>query len=438
MLMLRYYIELALRSFGRSKALTVLMVLALGLGIGASMTTITLFHVLSGDPIPERSAQLFRLQMDAQDKKNFTGEYDDQLTRLDGETLLRDKRGKRQVLMSGGAEPVEAGDGGTPGVAPFFAELRYTSSDFFAMFSTPFQHGRPWLEADDGTRARVVVLSDELNHKFFAGANSVGRTLRVAGNDLRIVGVLAPWRVAPRFYDLRSSGGSFGDTELAFIPYSTSRDLKLSRSGNMSCWGDSKGQPTAPNVPCSWLQYWVQLDTTAEQRSYRDYLNSYAERQRSAGRFARPDNVQLRSVMQWLDYKKVVPQDVKLQMWLAVGFLLVCLVNTIGLLLAKCMRRAAEIGVRRALGASKRDIFVQFLVEAGVVGLAGGCLGLVLAQLGLWAIRQNPASYAQLARLDGEMLLGAFALALLASLVAGLLPAWRACGVAPALQLKSQ
>ena len=57
--MLGYYLDLALRSFGRSKVLTALMVLAIALGIGASMTTLTVFHVLSGDPIPQRSAQLF-------------------------------------------------------------------------------------------------------------------------------------------------------------------------------------------------------------------------------------------------------------------------------------------------------------------------------------------------------------------------------------------
>src|SRR3546814_1674404 len=58
--MFAYYLNLALRSFRRNKALTVLMVLAIALGIGASMTTLTVFHVLSGDPVPTRSGALFR------------------------------------------------------------------------------------------------------------------------------------------------------------------------------------------------------------------------------------------------------------------------------------------------------------------------------------------------------------------------------------------
>ena len=138
------------------------------------------------------------------------------------------------------------------------------------------------------------------------------------------------------------------------------------------------------------MQYWVQLDTPEKAAAYKHYLDNYSDQQHAAGRFERPTNVRLRNVMEWLDYSKVVPGDVRLQVWLAFGFLLVCLINTVGLLLAKFLRRSGEIGVRRALGASRRAIFAQCLVEAGTVGLAGGVLGLGLALLGLWAVRQQP------------------------------------------------
>ncbi len=94
--------------------------------------------------------------------------------------------------------------------------------------------------------------------------------------------------------------------------------------------------------------------------------------------------------------------------------------------------------MRRALGASRRAIFLQFLVEAGVVGLAGGALGLGLAWLGLWAVRQTPVGYADAVGMDWQMLLFTLVLALMSSLAAGLLPAWRACQVSPASQIKSQ
>ncbi len=106
-------------------------------------------------------------------------------------------------------------------------------------------------------------------------------------------------------------------------------------------------------------------------------------------------------------------------------------------MLAKFLRRSAELGVRRALGASRRALFSQLLVEAGVIGIAGGLGGLLLAYLGLWLVRQQAANYASLAHLDGVMLLMTLLLAVSASLLAGVLPAWRASHVAPALQLKS-
>ena len=101
----------------------------------------------------------------------------------------------------------------------------------------------------------------------------------------------------------------------------------------------------------------------------------------------------------------------------------------------KLVRRSS---VRRALGASRRSIFFQLLIEAGAIGLTGGVLGLALAWLGLWAVRQQPSEYAQLARLDLPMLGATFMLAVISSLLAGLLPAWRGCHVPPAIQLKSQ
>ncbi len=186
-----------------------------------------------------------------------------------------------------------------------------------------------------------------------------------------------------------------------------------------------------------WLQFWVQLDSPASVSAYKDFLLHYSQDQHALGRFVRPPNVRLRNMMQWLDYIKVVPSDAVLQTWLALGFLAVCLINTVGLMLAKFMRRAGELGVRRALGASQRALFGQLLMESGVIGVAGGLGGLLLALFGLWLVRQQPADYAKLAHMDTTMLLATFALAVSASLLAGLLPAWRACRVAPALQLKA-
>ncbi|HEV8695336.1 MAG TPA: ABC transporter permease [Lysobacter sp.] len=436
--MFAYYFNLALRSFRRNTVLTALMVLAIALGIGACMTTLTVFHVLAGDPIPDKSDKLFYVQMDPRNMEQFTPGEDPlfQMTRFDSEALLREKRGDRQAAMTAGSVAVEPE---RQGLTPFRADGRFTSADFFAMFNVPFVYGSGWKASDDEARSRVVVISRSISNRVFGDGNSVGKTLRLAQTEFRVIGVIGDWAPAPRFYDVTSRG--FGDSEQVLLPLSTSIALDMGSEGDTTCWGDNNQDEQGShglNAACAWLQYWVELSTPEKAAAYKQYLVNYSDQQRQAGRFARPTNVRLSDVMTWLDKNHVVPSDVRIQTWLAFGFLLVCMVNTIGLLLAKFLRRASEIGVRRALGASRRAIFAQCLIEAGTVGLAGGVLGLGLALLGLWAVRQQPVSYAQFAHLDATMLLTTFAIAVSSSLLAGLLPAWRACQVTPAIQLKSQ
>ncbi len=435
--MFLHYLELAWRNILASKGLSALMVLALALGIGACMTTLTVYHVLSGDPIPHKSQRLFNVQLDAADKVGWQagGEPTFDLTRFDATALLRDGKAMRQSMSSGFNTAVSLPDAQTK---PIFSSVRYTSADFFAMFDAPWQHGGGWSAADDAAEARVAVISSALNEKLFGGANSVGREVIVRGQPLRVIGVLKPWNVKPHFWDLTL--GSYIDTEDFYLPFSTAMALKMGHWGNMNCWarGANGGSSLDLSAACAWVQYWVEFAKPEDAAAYRDYLVAYSEAQRKAGRFERPTNVRLRNVMDWLGAQKVLPADVRLQTWLAFGFLAVCIVNMVGLLLAKTLRRSGEIGVRRALGATRGDIFQQFVVEAGVLGLAGALLGLLLAQAGLWLVRQSPNDYARLAELDASMLALTLGLALLASLLAGLLPAWRAALVTPAVQLKVQ
>ena len=146
------------------------------------------------------------------------------------------------------------------------------------------------------------------------------------------------------------------------------------------------------------------------------------------------------TVAEFLESQRVVGRDVRTQVWLAFAFFAVCLINTVGLLLAKFMGKAPEIGLRRAVGASKPAVFAQYLTESGLVGIAGGLFGLVLTGIGLLALRKLYAgtSIERLAELDWSMVGLSLLIALVASLVAGLYPTWRACQVQPATQLKTQ
>jgi putative ABC transport system permease protein len=436
--MFLYYFDLALRSFRSARGLTALMVLTIAMGIGASMTTLTTFRALSGDPIPGRSATLMRVQLDVGRKETFVAgeEPNDQLTRFDAEALLRDKRAFRQAAMVGGEVSVEPAPDAPGALKPFNSSARYTTADFFPMFGVPFLYGQGWSAADDAGKADVVVLSRELNERVFGGTNSVGRTLRFDNVGYRVVGVLDTWQPVPYFFDLNV--GRYRKTEGVFVPLSVSIDRKLSENGTVNCWADT---PTpdfrAVDAECAWIGYWAELRTPAERQAYFEYLTQYSAAQHAAGRFQRAPNPRLHPVMEWLSVKQVVPSDVRLQVWLAFGFLAVCLVNTVGLLLAKCLRRSPEIGVRRALGASKREIFAQFLVEAGAIGLAGGVLGLGFAAVGVWLVHGGTQRGAEWVHMDATTLVATFVLAIASTLLAGLLPAWRACEVSPASQLKA-
>jgi putative ABC transport system permease protein len=107
------------------------------------------------------------------------------------------------------------------------------------------------------------------------------------------------------------------------------------------------------------------------------------------------------------------------------------------LLAARFLRRSNEIGIRRALGAPRRSVFLQHVLEAAAVCLVGGVLAWPLTELGLWLLRLQDQGFTDLARLDPPMFGALFALALAVGVLVGLVPAWRATKVEPGLQVKS-
>jgi putative ABC transport system permease protein len=108
-------------------------------------------------------------------------------------------------------------------------------------------------------------------------------------------------------------------------------------------------------------------------------------------------------------------------------------------LLAKFLGKAVEIGIRRALGASRRVLFQQYLVEAGIIGCAGGLLGLGFTWLGLKGIdaQFDDEAASRIMVMDWNMALTAVALAIIASLITAIYPTWRACNVQPAAYLSA-
>jgi putative ABC transport system permease protein len=186
---------------------------------------------------------------------------------------------------------------------------------------------------------------------------------------------------------------------------------------------------------------WVELKSASEKSTYLQFLDDYVEEQKTLGRFPRELNNRLSTPSEWMVIQEVVDETVGILLSLAVLFLVVCLLNTIGLLLAKVMRRTNDISLRRALGASKSALFTQYIIEAGMIGIAGGLGGIGMTWLGLRGIENVFSEYdfiAYLVSMDWFMVLMAVALAIVSALGAALYPTWRACRVSPATTLRIQ
>jgi putative ABC transport system permease protein len=437
--MFKYYFGLGVRSLRRNVVLTLLMITAIAVGIGASMTTLTVFRAMSGDPIPEKSQQLFAVQIDNWGPNKPGDQSGDGLlpfvSYIDVMALMKAHAASRQTAFFVTLPTLRPSD---PRQKPFKAFVRATYSDFFPMFNVPFKYGARWMASDDEARAAVVVITQDLNDKLFGGVNSVGKTLRLDNETYTVSGVLEDWRPIPHYYDLQVR--PFGSREAIFLPFTRAIDRQMRPVGSTQCNGDvDPGWQGRLHSECVWLQFWAELPTASDAATYRQYLHNYADEQRRLGRFNWPPHAQIRDVLEWLHYRHVVPSEVRILILVSFGFLLVCLMNAMGLMLAKIMGRASDIGVRRALGASRGAISTQCLIETGVVGLAGGVLGLALTALGLLAARSLlTEQFVALTHLDFVDVALTVLLAVSATLLAGLYPTWRAAHVQPAWQLKAQ
>jgi putative ABC transport system permease protein len=434
--LLAYNLWLALRNIRRNIVLSILMVAAIGIGIGASMSMVTVNYRFQSNPIPEKSDVLHYVRLDSWDPNSENGDPPSQLTYLDATALLRAKQAYREAAMSQARMAVVPPDRDQ---RPFFAEARATTADFFPMFEAPFEFGGGWTAAEDDGAEQVVVLSAPINDRLYGGENSVGRTLRLANGDYRVIGVLEDWDLTLRFWDIGNAGPG-NPIEDVFVPWSLIVANELQRQGNINCWKplEGSGLPAFLNSECIWIQYWAEVRTEAERQDYQAFLDAYVTDQKELGRFPRPLDNRVTPLMDWIDEAGGTPNEAQVLLGLSILFLAVCLLNTLGMLLAKFLGKASEIGIRRALGASRARLMQQYLVEAGIIGIAGGVLGIALTWAGLRGIdgliNEDLGNFLSI---DWKMALAAIGLAILATLITSIYPTWRACSVQPAVYLKS-
>jgi putative ABC transport system permease protein len=437
--MFGYYLRLAALSLRKTPGISALMVLAIAVGIGVTTTALTVLHLMSSNPLEHRNGVLFAVTMDGWDPNRPPwSEHPDrpptQLTYRDAEAVRTSPIPARTVVMRKGGFTIES----TPDRKPFLVTGRLTTRDFFGMFEVPFEYGSGWDAKADRDGEAVVVLSHATNEKAFGGGNSVGRTVRLDSREYRVIGVLRPWLPAPKAYDLNN--GAFDDPEDLYVPYARGALTEIQPNGNVDCWKPEQITDFASFAAseCVWVQAWVELRTAADVARFRAWLDGYVGEQRRLGRFQRPRGAELRRPDEWLAMNDVVSDDSRVLVGLSFMFLTVCILNVVGLLLSKFLGGAGASALRRALGASRGELFRQHLVEVGTVGALGGVLGLVLAVLGLTAVNTLYENYDRLTRLDLTMVAVAIALAVVAGVLAGIYPAWRVCRVQPAAYLKTQ
>jgi len=437
--MFTYYFDLGMRSLSRNVVIAGLMILLFAIGVAGSVTTYALLSAVSANPLPSKSDRLFIPQIDNRGPNSRVtndGEPDPKLTLRDANALRANQEATGQAAIYPIYLSAVPSD---PSIQPVAAKGYAVTADFFRMFLVPFQYGSVWSKQDDDDGSNAIVIGRDLNQKLFRGENSIGRELPLEGHVYRIAGVMAEWNPLPRFYAVADVQG-FERSPQVFLPFQRAINLKIATAGSTFCALNyqGKGWDDLVRSECSWISFWVELPDLNAVTRYRSFLSAYAEEQRANGRFNWPGYTRLRDLDEWLKYMRVVPTEVRISFIVALGLLLVCTVNTVGLLLARFMRRGADIGVRRALGASRSAIYAQYLVEAGVIGLAGGLLGVLLTVCSIRSLDLVfEAKIARIVHFDASTMGLAIMLAVVVALIAAAYPVWRASRIQPAWQLKA-
>lgn len=442
--MLLYNLRIALLSLKRNWILSAVILVGIALGVGVSTMFSTTRHVFAKNPIPHKSDVLHYVRMDSWDpQRPYPGDDPNrpptQITYRDMVEIMKSDVPVRQSAMFKSNLYVFP----DPKVGrPAKTMIRLVFSDFFPMFDIPFQYGSGWDKRADEGPEPVVVLSSEQNDLLFGGQDSVGKSVRIEDHEFKVVGVMAHWRPAVKFFDITQN--AVQPPEDVYLPFNWVRPMKLQTFGNSDGWGPSPAlsgfEGRLVSETC-WIQMWVELPDPARVQAYKDFIDAYVLEQKKTGRFQRPLNNRVTPLMAWMKEQKVVPAETTAMMIVSLLFLTVCALNLMGLLLGKFLARAPEVGVRRALGARRLDIFVQHLVECELVGILGGVVGMGLALIGLAGINnwmKTVANRGDLFQMDVPMAALSLGLSLLAGLIAGAYPAWRICRIPPAIHLKLQ
>ncbi len=281
------------------------------------------------------------------------------------------------------------------------------------IISYPLADGVFVTDEDVRMRESVAVLGSKAVSDLFGSEDPLGKNIRIGGNSFEVVGVL-------------EAKGSFMATADNFImiPLTT---MQAKFVGGTT----PRGRP---------------LQTIGIKAVSSDEIDSAKEqalsilRHRHHIREGEDDDFDIMDMREILDQMKQVLGMFQVFLGSVGGIsLIVGGIGIMNIMLVSVAERTREVGIRRALGAKRRDIMRQFLVESTVLSAAGGGIGIVLAGIGTFLATQiDLGGYAVKAPMSLDVVLIALAVAIGIGLASGLYPAFKAARLEPVEALRSE
>ncbi|HVB36405.1 MAG TPA: ABC transporter permease [Candidatus Acidoferrales bacterium] len=277
----------------------------------------------------------------------------------------------------------------------WWTHFRGTAPQFLDIRNWPMESGANFTDKDVETEAQVAILGKTVVDQLFRpGEDPVGKSIRIGGLPFKVVGVLAPKGMTPYGWDQDDTLG---------MPYTTAQ-RKLT------------GQNWVDDIFCSAV--------SPEAIGPAQDLASRLLRQRHHLRPNEPDDFNIRTPTQFLQAQEQASHTFTLMLAsIASVALLVGGIGIMNIMLVSVTERTREIGVRMAVGATERDIQLQFLIEAMIVSLLGGVFGVVF---GVFASHLLATTLEWTMQIPPVAIIAAAAFALFVGLFFGYYPAQKA------------
>ncbi|PJK98187.1 ABC transporter ATP-binding protein [Stenotrophomonas maltophilia] len=420
--MMLYYVQLSLARFKQRVGTHLAIALMLGAGVGITTVMLSIVLQASSDPAPGRSSALFRPYLDARPDALRSGSPDpgQALTWPDAKVLLNQGRTWKQAAMAGGAVTLSR-----PGEPSARLRARFATSEVFSVLGIAVVQGRAWTAEEGHAASRIVVLSRALAARECA-QDCVGHRLELGRRTYTVVGVAEDWHPVPMFQgDLTRR--PFVEPDEIYLPVETAIADKLTVVDGTAIWGGGQDTDLA-GANVSWLQLWAWLPTPDDVDAYRANLNAYAE-EKGLRIEAGTQHVALWPLMDWLDRLGLVPERARTQLRLSLILLGVCIVNAGALLSFSLGRRRRELAIRRALGARRRDVFIQLMWESIAAGFASSALAVVTYTLGIRVVAAGDVLPSAITAMHAGAMLMAAGLGVFTTLLCSLVPSFEICRV---------